>query len=206
METSFAGEKIGLTEDRKIKVIIFSQFRKVLNLIGHRLIRRYGAGAVAEFWGSYRQKELAKFKLAGQCFCMLLSRDGSEGLDLSFVTHIFFLEEIWDKSLQDQAVARAWRMGAKGSVEVEIVSAKHSIESLMTEVDQKIISGSTGKERNENVNEVSRSKMVYILENLRLIGRKPMASKRECKEKDNKSQKRRKVHFVDIEGEFRGNA
>jgi hypothetical protein len=62
------------------------------------------------------------------CFCMLLSNDGSEGLDLSFVTHIFFLEEVWDKSLSDQAVARAWRMGATGPVHVETLVAKGSVE------------------------------------------------------------------------------
>jgi hypothetical protein len=51
---SFAGEQITMTEDRPLKVIVFSQFRKVLNLVGRRLLKRYGAGAVAEFWGSYR--------------------------------------------------------------------------------------------------------------------------------------------------------
>lgn len=29
-------------------------------------------------------------------------RDGSHGLDLSFVTHIFLMEEIWDAGLEDQ--------------------------------------------------------------------------------------------------------
>lgn len=62
---------------------------------------------------------------------MLLSKDGSEGLDLSFVTHIFFLEEIWDKSLAEQAVARAWRMGARGAVEVETIIARDSVEESM---------------------------------------------------------------------------
>jgi hypothetical protein len=66
---------------------------------------------------------------------MLLSNDGSEGLDLSFVTHIFFLEEVWDKSLAEQAVARAWRMGAKGRVEVETLVAKNSVEATMQEFE-----------------------------------------------------------------------
>jgi len=193
----FAGEKIGVTEGRKLKVIIFSQFRKVLNLIGHRLLRRYGTGGVAEFWGKYRRQELTKFLSSDQCFCMLLSRDGSEGLDLSFVTHIFFLEEIWDKSLRDQAIARAWRMGAKGRVEVETLSAKYSIESLMTEVDQKITSASTGIEGRGSANDLARSKMVHILESLRLIGRRPKREKIETEENDNENKKRRKVQFVE---------
>ena len=173
------GETIALKESRRLKVIIFSQFRKVLNLIGHRLIRRYGAGAVAEFWGSYRSKELNKFKAKkSDCFCLLLSKDGSEGLDLSFVTHIFFLEEIWDKSLQDQAVARAWRMGAAGRVDVETLLAKDSVESLMTEVEQKLASKTSGGQDGESSTDVMRSKMVDILENLRLMGRSSKESKR----------------------------
>ena len=172
------GERIGLTEDRPLKVIIFSQFRKVLNLIGNRLIRRYGAGAVAEFWGSYRSQELSKFKAAKDCFCMLLSKDGSEGLDLSFVTHICFVEEIWDKSLQDQAVARAWRMGATGRVEVETLLAKDSVESLMTDVEQKLASKTCCGQQLESAKDVMRSKMVDILGNLRLMGRGSLGLKR----------------------------
>ena len=62
---------------------------------------------------------------------MLLGKDGSEGLDLSFVTHIFFLEEIWDKSLVEQTVARAWRMGARGAVEVDTIIAQDTVEETM---------------------------------------------------------------------------
>jgi hypothetical protein len=75
---------------------------------------------------------------------MLLSNDGSEGLDLSFVTHIFFLEEVWDKSLAEQAVARAWRMGAKGRVEVETLVAKNSVEETMQEFELAVNERSVG--------------------------------------------------------------
>jgi hypothetical protein len=69
---------------------------------------------------------------------MLLGKDGSEGLDLSFVTHIFFLEQVWDKSLEQQAVARAWRMGAKGSVKVETLIAESSVEETMSSLEKTI--------------------------------------------------------------------
>lgn len=85
---------------RPLKAIIFSQFRSVLNHVGDRLLKRFGAGCVAEYWGRFRQQEIQKFTTDPNCFCMLLGKDGSEGLDLSFVTNIFFLEQVWDKSLQ----------------------------------------------------------------------------------------------------------
>jgi SNF2 family DNA or RNA helicase len=132
------GRKVGLNRDRDerpLKAIVFSQFRNVLDVIGSRLIWRFGAASVAEFWGKTRQAELLKFSNSQDCFCMLLSKDGSEGLDLSFVTHIFFLEEILDQSLMEQAVARAWRMGATGRVEVETIVAQNTVEETMQDMD-----------------------------------------------------------------------
>jgi ERCC4-related helicase len=118
---------------RPLKVIVFSQFRAALNVIGDRLLRKFGTACVAEFFGSHRKRELHKFTYEENCFCLLLTKDGSEGLDLSFVTNVIFLEEIFDKSLTDQVVARAWRMGASGQVHVETLIAKNTIEEVMGE-------------------------------------------------------------------------
>ena len=121
---------------RPLKIIVFSQFREALNFVGDLLLRRFGAACIAEYWGRYRRDELRKFTHEPECFCLLLTKDGSEGLDLSCTTHIFFLEEIWDKALEDQAVARAWRMGAKGRVEVETLLAENTVEQSMQEAEK----------------------------------------------------------------------
>ena len=118
---------------RPLKVIIFSQFRNALNFIGDRLLRKFGTACVAEFFGIHRKQELYKFTHDECCFCLLLTKDGSEGLDLSFVTNIIFLEEVFDKSLMDQVVARAWRMGACGRVTIETLIAKNTIEEIIGE-------------------------------------------------------------------------
>jgi hypothetical protein len=55
---------------------------------------------------------------------LLLQEDGSTGLDLSFATHIFLLEAVEDPALRNQIVSRAYRMGAKGSVEVQEVQVR----------------------------------------------------------------------------------
>jgi SNF2 family DNA or RNA helicase len=126
-----ANELLFQDTTRPLKVIVFSQFRAALNFIGDRLLRKFGTACVAEYYGSHRKQELQKFTSEPSCFCLLLTKDGSEGLDLSFVTNIIFLEEIFDKSLADQAIARAWRMGAKGKVTVETLIAKNSIEEVI---------------------------------------------------------------------------
>ena len=51
----------------------------------------------------------------------MLCEDGSHGLDLSFVTHLFILTPIQDAALERQVVSRAHRMGATGPVLVETI-------------------------------------------------------------------------------------
>ncbi|EJK74515.1 hypothetical protein THAOC_03799 [Thalassiosira oceanica] len=97
---------------RPLKVIVYAQERSIYEYFGDHLIRRFG------------------------CFVMLLSKQGSVGLDLSFVSHIFFLESFYDKSVQKQVIARAYRMGALGPVHVEHVMAEESIEELMERINE----------------------------------------------------------------------
>lgn len=87
----------GITPRRPLKALLFSQFTQILNVIGDRLIRRFGSGCIAEYWGRTRDQELERFAKQNDCFCMLLGKDGSHGLNLQFVTHIFFLDEILGK-------------------------------------------------------------------------------------------------------------
>jgi len=122
---------------RQLKAIVFSQFRSIYEYFGNRLIRKFGGACVADFaFGGTRSQELAKFIHDPQCFVMLLSKQGSLGLDLSFVTHLFFLDTIYDKSLENQVVARAYRMGASGPVFVEQLTAKETIEEVMQQMNE----------------------------------------------------------------------
>jgi hypothetical protein len=59
----------------------------VLNIFG--LVK--GACVADYSYGGTRAQELQKFIHSPECFVMLLSKQGAVGLDLSFVTHIFFL-------------------------------------------------------------------------------------------------------------------
>jgi len=172
-----------LSSKRPLKAIVFSEFKSTLDLVGDRLIRQFGSGCVAEYWGKGRDDELLKFAKSPDCFCMLLGRTGSEGLDLSFVTHMFFLEKIWDKSLENQAVSRAWRMGAKGHVEVETLIARDSMEETMMGMEAKrprtqtsaasaptSASGASWKgKESSSAKDYQRAKLLYLLQNLKLI-------------------------------------
>ena len=53
-------------------------------------------------------------------YLMLLCEDGSHGLDLSFVTHLFFIHRVSDPALVQQVISRAHRMGASLDYGVEV--------------------------------------------------------------------------------------
>ena len=66
-------------------------------------------------------KALQRFQIITSANVLLLSNNGSRGLDLSFVTHIFMMDSLVDISLEQQVVSRAYRMGAKQNVVVEFI-------------------------------------------------------------------------------------
>lgn len=58
---------------------------------------------------------------------------GAVGLDLSFVSHVVMMEPVLETDLQQQVVARAWRLGSEAPV-VHVVTytmGGGSIEELM---------------------------------------------------------------------------
>eukprot|EP00516_Mucochytrium_quahogii_P006075 CAMPEP_0203753102 /NCGR_PEP_ID=MMETSP0098-20131031/6920_1 /ASSEMBLY_ACC=CAM_ASM_000208 /TAXON_ID=96639 /ORGANISM=" , Strain NY0313808BC1" /LENGTH=1259 /DNA_ID=CAMNT_0050643553 /DNA_START=163 /DNA_END=3942 /DNA_ORIENTATION=+ len=243
------------------KCILYSQFRSVLNVLGHHLIQAFGPDTVAEFWGARRQMELAKythnvayswkcsacgfandpiFKRCEQsrlavkreidslgthseevlasdvnnwfpgkryqngdvvyfarfqgtvtkvtpcpgkqntghffkrpdldCSILLLSKDGSTGLDLSMTTHIFLVDKIWDPAVEDQVISRAWRLGTKVSkVNVEQIYMKDTVEELMFDWKHH---QNDSEEEDENSQEVlgkDFGKLRYLLKEMRVI-------------------------------------
>jgi len=240
-----------------LKCIVYSQFRTVLNALGHHLIQQFGATSVAEFWGAQRNLELRKYthneaqiwecgkcgkdndpafsrcerrfvklkpesgrsqtlekvvaddslsewflgkefyigervkgdmnrftmhrewlkvvevtRCSGKakhanwtrnvdvdCFILLLSRDGSTGLDLSMTSHIFLVDRIWDAAHEDQVISRAWRLGAKSSeIVVEQLYINGTVEELMYDYRPAAESKS-----------VDLSKLHFLLSNMKLI-------------------------------------
>ncbi|CAE7548030.1 unnamed protein product, partial [Symbiodinium microadriaticum] len=111
------------------KVIVFSQFFEFLDRVA---IDLQAAGVKHTFFfGKQRAHNLTKFRMVSDMRVLLLPRDGSHGLDLSFVTHIFLMDSILDESLLFQVVSRAYRMGAKQSVQVEELIMANTIEEVI---------------------------------------------------------------------------
>ncbi|KAJ8756029.1 hypothetical protein K2173_024576 [Erythroxylum novogranatense] len=115
------------------KVIIFSQFLEHLAVVGRQLTQ---AGIKwVELTGplhTYKKMvSLAAFRDDPTCTAILMDGSAALGLDFSFATHVFLLEPIWDRSMEEQVISRAHRMGATRPINVETLAMRSTIEELM---------------------------------------------------------------------------
>lgn len=127
-----------MTDSHRItteKVIIFSQFLEHIHVIEQQLMLAgiSFAGMYSPMHASNKMKALAKFQHDASCMALLMDGSAALGLDLSFVTHVFLMEPIWDKSMEEQVISRAHRMGATRPIYVETLTMCGTIEQQMLE-------------------------------------------------------------------------
>lgn len=65
-------------------------------------------------------RAVQRFKADPACRVLLMDGSGSLGHDLSFASHVFLMEPIWDASVEEQVVSRAHRMGATQPITVQV--------------------------------------------------------------------------------------
>lgn len=173
----------GAWRSKRPKVIIFSQFRMHHLLLAMTLknSKRY-RDAYVELFRNEREltdnqksesaearasRYLQKFIHEDDKFILLLeTKNGSVGLDLSFVEYIFLMEPIWDASLEQQVIARAHRLGARETVHVERLAMRGSIEENMLRISNTVQSGVHTHKRLAEVNR--RSNLLKTLESVRV--------------------------------------
>lgn len=131
-----AAESLG--EAAGTKCIVFSNFIEAIDsltnnlseaLLGEGIFMRFTQnmkGGIAE-----RASALQAFRDNPKIRMLIISDIGAVGLDLSFVSHIFILDPIWDQGLEDQVISRAHRLGAKRAVTVEKFIAEGTVEQMM---------------------------------------------------------------------------
>jgi superfamily II DNA/RNA helicase len=131
-----AAESLG--EAAGTKCIVFSNFIEAIDsltnnlseaLLGEGIFMRFTQnmkGGIAE-----RASALQAFRDDPKIRMLIISDIGAVGLDLSFVSHIFILDPIWDQGLEDQVISRAHRLGAKRAVTVEKFIAEGTVEQMM---------------------------------------------------------------------------
>lgn len=127
------------------KAIVFTQFWQHALLIEKSLEQHVPGFALYRKQMSQVNKshEMNRFRHDPTCTVMLMDESGALGLDLSFVSHVFLMEPLSNKSLEDQVISRAHRMGATQDVYVETLVMKDSIEEHMLQDGDATLSPTT---------------------------------------------------------------
>lgn len=125
-----------LLEDAHCKIIIFSEWERMLQLV-RELVQKMGFGA-AWHTGSVPQKkrrlEINRFKQGPHCRLFLSTDSGSVGLNLQAANVVINLDLPWNPAKLAQRIARAWRKHQTRRVQVINLITQHSIEHRMTHI------------------------------------------------------------------------
>ncbi len=117
------------------KAIIFSQWVAPLAV----LARELASLGVLQFHGKVptaeRARVLDRFKNDPAVHVLLMSYGtGSVGLNLQFSNYVFLFDRWWNPAIEDQAIARAHRIGQKDPVIVTRFLTQGTIENRIAEV------------------------------------------------------------------------
>jgi hypothetical protein len=119
-----------LLEDPSRKIIIFSEWVKMLGLV-RELAGEMGvdcAWHTGDVPQLNRRAEIARFREDPACRLFLTSDAGATGLNLQMANAVINLDLPWNPAKLEQRIARAWRKGQKSVVTVINFVTENSIE------------------------------------------------------------------------------
>lgn len=101
------------------KSIVFCHYRREMTQLRDMLLRTVvGDSDVAIIDGTVSAKERARILAAEPTVLILQIRTCSEGLNLQSYSDVYFVSPHWNPCVEDQAIARCYRMGQTSQVRV----------------------------------------------------------------------------------------
>jgi superfamily II DNA or RNA helicase len=118
--------------ERNEKVLIFSQFKQMGDLLSGFLAERYGEEPLFLHGGcstKQRQEMISRFQNnhADKIFLLSLKAAGT-GLNLTAASHVIHYDLWWNPAVEAQATDRAYRIGQKNNVMVHRFITKETFE------------------------------------------------------------------------------
>ncbi len=117
------------------KAIVFSQWVKTLEQIAERLPQHHPLAFHGRIPSKQRDGILEEFRHSPDRHVLLMSYGaGSVGLNLQFCRYVYLFDRWWNPAVEDQAINRAHRIGAAGSVTVTRMLMSGTIEQRIHEI------------------------------------------------------------------------
>lgn len=123
------------------KVLIFTQFREMGDLLQRFIEERFGEKTMFYHGGTSvqdRQQMVDKFQQnrADKIFILSLKAAGT-GLNLTAASHVIHYDLWWNPAVENQATDRAYRIGQKKNVMVHRFITKNTFEEKINDMIQK---------------------------------------------------------------------
>ena len=117
------------------KAIVFSQWVKSLDTLGDHLKPFNPLAYHGRIPSNKRDSILQEFKESPDRHILLMSYGaGSVGLNLQFCRYVYLFDRWWNPAVEDQAINRAHRIGAAGSVTVTRMISAGTIEQRIHDI------------------------------------------------------------------------
>ncbi|MEM9801428.1 MAG: DEAD/DEAH box helicase [Planctomycetota bacterium] len=130
-------ERIGEVVHDGHKVLVFSQFTRLLALVRRRLDERDITYEYLDGRTRKRKERVERFQGDPDCPVFLISlKAGGHGLNLTASDYVFLLDPWWNPAVESQAVDRAHRMGQQRPVFAYRMIAKDTVEERVLELQQ----------------------------------------------------------------------
>ena len=122
------------------KVLIFTQFTEMGNLLKHFITERYNEEPLFYHGGcsmKQRTEMVTNFQTnnADKIFILSLKAAGT-GLNLTAANHVIHYDLWWNPAVEAQATDRAYRIGQKNNVMVHRFITKNTFEEKINEMIQ----------------------------------------------------------------------
>jgi len=133
-------EKLDVIVESGEKVLIFSQFTEMGNLLKHFIAERYGEEPLFYHGGctmKQRKEMVDSFQTnrADKIFILSLKAAGT-GLNLTAANHVIHYDLWWNPAVEAQATDRAYRIGQKSNVMVHRFITKNTFEERINDMIQ----------------------------------------------------------------------
>jgi SNF2 family DNA or RNA helicase len=120
------------------KVLIFSQFVKMLNILKKELKEKEIPFAYIDGSVKDRMEEVEKFQKDSDCQVFLISlKAGGTGLNLTAAEYVFILDPWWNPAAERQAADRAHRIGQDKTVFIYKFISKDTIEEKILKLQER---------------------------------------------------------------------
>lgn len=161
-------ELLNETRDSGQKLVIFSQYLQMLELIESHLKKEDIGFATIKGSTKDRAGQIKKFRSDPKCevFTASLLAAGV-GIDLSCASVVIHYDRWWNPAKENQATDRVHRIGQNRGVQVFKLVTRGTIEEsihTMIERKQKLIEEMLGQEDTEQIETLSRDELIEILE------------------------------------------